>query len=212
MQPASAKPSACTGDGPATPALSSVIDALSLVPASTRSPAPGQIDDRRWLGHDGIVARADRRTQSRGAALPVYRAAEPRATGAAGGGNIGLLETSDLMRDPAERQDDEQVGQQVTERAVGSPRFRAAVDEVAVRQILLLRHFVRALDHELHDEDEQEDRRHLEEQREVDAVAVARPQPGDAGGGDAPDHGAERQIAWSGAAASAAARFPSLRG
>src|SRR3954451_11634069 len=38
MQPAIAKPSACTGDGPAAPALSIVIDVLWLVPENFRSP------------------------------------------------------------------------------------------------------------------------------------------------------------------------------
>src|SRR6476646_8558867 len=38
MQPAKANARACTGDGPATPALSSTIDAVPLVPENCRSP------------------------------------------------------------------------------------------------------------------------------------------------------------------------------
>jgi hypothetical protein len=38
MHPASANASACTGEGPATPALSSVIEALPLVPERTSAP------------------------------------------------------------------------------------------------------------------------------------------------------------------------------
>ncbi len=68
------------------------------------------------------------------------------------------------------------------------------MDDLAVRQVLLLRHFVRALDDQLHDEDEQEDRGRLEEQRQVDAVTEARPQPGDSRGGEAADGGANDEI------------------
>jgi len=39
MQPASAMPSVCTGDGPAAPALSSVIVASPLVAANVRPPS-----------------------------------------------------------------------------------------------------------------------------------------------------------------------------
>ena len=53
MQPASAKPSACTGDGPSTPALSSVIDALPLVADEHEVVLPGEIDDRGRFGHAG---------------------------------------------------------------------------------------------------------------------------------------------------------------
>ena len=40
------------------------------------------------------------------------------------------------------------------------------------------------VDQQLHDEDEQEHRRDLEEAREVDPVPVTRPQPGDERGED----------------------------
>ena len=70
--------------------------------------------------------------------------------------------------------------------ALSGPSLGAVVDERAVRQEVLLGHLVDALDEELHDEDEEEDRRDLEEQRQIDAVAVARPEPGHAGrAGDA---------------------------
>src|SRR4051795_3560127 len=56
MQPASANASACTGDGPATPALSSVIDAGPLVPERIRLPVQVRSTTVGGLATSGIVA------------------------------------------------------------------------------------------------------------------------------------------------------------
>ena len=51
-----------------------------------------------------------------------------------------------------------------------------------------------AVDHELHDEHEQEDGRDLKEPREIDAVAVARPEPGDERGDERAGDGAADDV------------------
>jgi len=84
-----------------------------------------------------------------------------------------------LDEHPAERKNHEQISQQVAEAAVGPPGLSARVDPLAVRQEALLRHFVRAHDDQLHDEDEQKDRRGLKEQPEIHAASITRPQPRD---------------------------------
>src|SRR5881628_1886764 len=56
MQPASANASACTGDGPATPALSSVIEAGPLVPERIRLPVHVRSTTVGGLATSGIVA------------------------------------------------------------------------------------------------------------------------------------------------------------
>src|SRR5438128_1024063 len=66
-----------------------------------------------------------------------------------------------FCEEPSERQNHEQIRQEVTERAIGTPGLGSRVDDFAVGEIVLLRHFVRALNDQLHDEDEQENRRHL---------------------------------------------------
>ena len=85
MQPAMAKPSACTGDGPARPELSSVIDVLSLVPESMRSPTQVRSMTVGGLAMSGIVIPP---------AVSSYRTP---ATGDEGLGKIGFFETSDVM-------------------------------------------------------------------------------------------------------------------
>src|SRR3954453_4516732 len=112
MQPASANASACTGDGPATPALSSVIDADPLVPERIRLPVQVRSTTVGGLATSGIVAchvqmepPRSRSTQTKTgispffASFPVpsYRAAERPGTGAACGGKIGLFVTIDLI-------------------------------------------------------------------------------------------------------------------
>ena len=57
--------------------------------------------------------------------------------------------------------------------------FGRLVQRLAVREDVGFGQLVEAVDQQLHDEDEQEDRGDLEEARRVDAIAVARPQPGD---------------------------------
>src|SRR4051812_42966404 len=91
MQPASAKASAWTGDGPTMPALSRVIELLSLVPESTSSPVHSRSTTVGGFATTGLYARMGR------CSCGVYRTAEPRATGAAGRGKIGLLVTADLI-------------------------------------------------------------------------------------------------------------------
>jgi len=68
------------------------------------------------------------------------------------------------------------------------------VDDFTIGEESLLRHLVRAADHELHDEDEQEDRSRLEEETQIHSPAEARPQPGDAGGADDASSRTERQV------------------
>jgi len=82
----------------------------------------------------------------------------------------------------------------MTERAVGAPRLSAGVNEFAVGQEALLRHFVRAGDDQLHDEHEQENRRRLEEEAEIDTSSVSRPQPRDARRADHAGRRAQHQI------------------
>ena len=68
------------------------------------------------------------------------------------------------------------------------------MNRVAERQVALLRHLVRAGDHQLHHEHEQEDRRDLEEEREIDPVTVARPEPRNPRGAGDADEGAEDEM------------------
>ena len=82
-------------------------------------------------------------------------------------------------RQPAERQRHEQVGEVVAVDAVGPVRLGGPVERFAVGQHVGFGQLVEAVDQQLHDEDEQEDRGDLEEAREVDAMAVARPEEGD---------------------------------
>ena len=51
------------------------------------------------------------------------------------------------------------------------------MDDVAVGQEVLFRRFMNALNDELNDKHAQEDRRHLEEQGEIESTAMGRPDP-----------------------------------
>ena len=77
---------------------------------------------------------------------------------------------------PAERQRDQEIGEVLAVDAVGAVGLGRPVERLAVGQHVRFRELVEAVDQELDDEDEQEDRGDLEEAREVHAMAVARPQ------------------------------------
>src|SRR5206468_5368296 len=81
MQPASAKPRACTGEGPATPAPSSIIDAVPLAPENLRSPTHVRSTTVGGFRTPGIVTVPG---------APGYRAAECPA----GASTIGGLDIS----------------------------------------------------------------------------------------------------------------------
>src|SRR5581483_2395194 len=138
MQPASAAASAPTGDGPSTPALSSVKDAVWIVAENLSAPS-----HVRSAIVGGLLTLEHRPTRERR-----------------------------LQQQPRDRQNDEQVRQHVTERAVRAPRLRARVDDLAPRQIVLLGHLVEALDQQLDDEDEEEDGGALEEQCQINPSRV----------------------------------------
>ena len=85
MQPASAKASVCTGDGPATPALSRTIDAWLLVPENLRSPIQVR---SRVIGGLGTAYRA---------AECECRAGASGRLGGTGGVNTGRFENTALI-------------------------------------------------------------------------------------------------------------------
>src|SRR5260370_1172680 len=80
---------------------------------------------------------------------------------------------------PAQRENHEKIGEQMTKWAIRAPRLGASMDALAPREKALLRHLVRAPDHQLRHEHDEKNRCHLKEQREVHAVTDARPEPRD---------------------------------
>ena len=126
-----------------------------------------------------------------------------------------VADAESAERQPAQRQHDEQIRQVLAVAAVRAVRLGRPVQRFAVGEDVGFGQLVEAVDQELHDEDEQEDCGHLEEQPEVDAVAVARPQPGDEGGASVPISGAgddARSASAGTAACPSAAPSPSPRG
>src|SRR5205807_10348460 len=81
--------------------------------------------------------------------------------------------------EPAERQHDQEVSEILPVNAVGTVRLGRPVEGFAVGKDVGFHQLVETVNYELHDENEQEYRRHLEEQREVDAMAIMRPEPRD---------------------------------
>src|SRR5262249_54376993 len=143
MQAASESASACTGDGPACPALSRTIDASPECPSKMRS-----------------------RVQTISSVIGALGATVL-------GGRQPLVSPEErAQREPSERQRDEQVSEVMAVDAVGTVRLGRPVQHFAVGQHVRLRKLVEAVDEQLDDEHEQEDRRDLEEPREVHAVAV----------------------------------------
>ena len=76
----------------------------------------------------------------------------------------------------AKRQHDEQIRQVLPVPAVRSVRLGRPVQRFAVGKDVRFGQLVEAVDQQLDDEHEEEDRGHLEEQPEIDAMAVARPE------------------------------------
>src|SRR4051794_5258098 len=158
MQPARAKASACTGDGPACPALSSTMDACPELPARTSS---------RSQTSSTVVGAFMR-------PIVALRAAET-----SGGLGTGALAEQARQGEPSERKRHEQVGQVVSVNAVRTVRLGGPVQRLAVGQHMRFGELVEAVDQELHDEDEQENRGDLEKAPEIHAVSVARPEERD---------------------------------
>src|SRR4051812_8507999 len=75
-------------------------------------------------------------------------------------------------RQPCHRQQDQQVAEVLPIHAVRAERLRRVVPRLAVREDVRFGELVESVDHQLHDEDQQEYRGDLEEAREVDPVAV----------------------------------------
>ena len=96
-------------------------------------------------------------------------------------------------RQPREREEDQQIRQILTVDPVRAEGLRRIVPGLAVREDVGFGELVESVDHELNDENEEENRRHLEKAREVDAVAVPGPEPGDERGENRPAQGAASQ-------------------
>src|SRR5580765_825017 len=186
MHPASENTSAWTGEGPAALSPSIVMDALPETAWNLRSPCqvrsattggfatptPQELAHRAVLGDAGRPRSLRRATTGSGG-----------ATTRSGRATTGSRRRQAAKREPAERQEHERVRQHVAEYAVRPPRFRRLVNGRAERQKALLRRLVNTLNEQLHDEDEQEDRRDLKEKAEVHPMAVSRPDPCDPGRG-----------------------------
>src|SRR5688572_14482212 len=93
--------------------------------------------------------------------------------------NAALTAEERRKHEPAERQRQQRIAEDLPIAAVRTIRLGGPVQRFAIREEVRLGQLVESVDKELHDEDRQENCSHLEEQRQVDAMAVARPQPRD---------------------------------